>query len=99
MPAGHIGMSKSGRYDHLGSEEELQLATVETAHEILAAEVLRPTEEIEDPLERLRARCDAFLGYVERRVFPGGCFFATAEAEFGGRTGAVRDRIAESQRE
>src|ERR671939_1696525 len=64
--AAHIGMSKSGLYAHFGSKEELQLATVETAREILAAEVVEPTEAIADPLERLRALLAHFLDYVER---------------------------------
>jgi AcrR family transcriptional regulator len=97
--AAHIGMSKSGLYAHFGSKEELQLATVETARTILAAEVVEPTETISDPLERLRALLDRFLGYVERGVFQGGCFFASAEAEFGNRPGAVRDKIRAAQQE
>ena len=97
--AAHIGMSKSGLYAHFGSKEELQLATVETARKILAAEVLEPTEAIADPLERLRAILDRFLGYVERGVFQGGSFFASAEAEFGNRPGAVRDKIRAAQQE
>ena len=37
---------------------------------------------------------DAFLSYVERRVFPGGCFFAAAAAEFDAREGSpVRGQI------
>jgi len=97
--AAHIGMSKSGLYAHFGSKEELQLATVDTAGKILAAEVLEPTETIADPLERLQALLDRFLGYVERGVFQGGCFFASAEAEFGNRPGAVRDKIRAAQQE
>ena len=42
---------------------------------------------------------DRFLGYVERGVFQGGCFFASAEAEFGNRPGAVRDKIKAAQQE
>ena len=97
--AAHIGMSKSGLYAHFGSKEELQLATVDTAGKILAAEVVEPTETIAQPLERLQALLDRFLGYVERGVFQGGCFFASAEAEFGNRPGAVRDKIRAAQQE
>jgi len=97
--AAHIGMSKSGLYAHFGSKEELQLATVDTAGKILAAEVVEPTDTIADPLERLQALLERFLGYVERGVFQGGCFFASAEAEFGNRPGAVRDKIKAAQQE
>src|SRR3954453_19255970 len=80
--AAHIGMSKSGLYAHFGSKQELQLATVETAREIFEAEVVEPSQTISNPLEHVQALCDAFLSYVERRVFPGGCFFASTAAEF-----------------
>ena len=91
--AEHIGMSKSGLYAHFGSKEELQLATIATAAEILDAEVLTPAAAIEDPLEHLRSLCHTFLDYVERRVFPGGCFFVTVEVEFAAYPGAVRETI------
>jgi hypothetical protein len=35
--------------------------------------------------------CDAFLSHVERRVFPGGCFFASVAAEMDTHPGPVRD--------
>jgi AcrR family transcriptional regulator len=95
--AAHVGMSKSGLYAHFGSKEELQLATVETAREIFDAEIVEPTETIADPLERLRALCERFLSHVERRVFPGGCFFAAAAAEFDTHPGPVREKIASIQ--
>src|SRR3954454_24433110 len=62
--AAHIGMSKSGLYAHFRSKEELQLATIDTALEIFAAEVVEPTLGIADPLERLRALSAAFLSHV-----------------------------------
>jgi AcrR family transcriptional regulator len=96
--AAHIGMSKSGLYAHFGSKEELQLATVETAKEIFTAEVVEPRPATDDPLEQLRALCDRFLSYVERRVFPGGCFFASTSAEFDTHPGPVKDQIASFQR-
>ena len=95
--AAHIGMSKSGLYAHFGSKEELQLATVETAREVFDAEIVEPSEAVADPLERLQALCEGFLSHVERRVFPGGCFFASATAEFDTRPGPVKDKIASVQ--
>src|SRR5262245_16946692 len=95
--AAHIGMSKSGLYAHFGSKEELQLATVETAREVFDAEVVEPTRTIADPLERLEALCEHFLSHVERRVFPGGCFFASTTAEFDTHPGPVKDRITSVQ--
>jgi AcrR family transcriptional regulator len=97
--AEHIGMSKSGLYAHFGSKQELQLATVETAGAIFSADVVEPAERAATPLERLELVCERFLSHVERRVFPGGCFFASAAAEFDMHPGAVRERIAEFQRD
>jgi AcrR family transcriptional regulator len=96
--AEHIGMSKSGLYAHFGSKEELQLAAIETAGGIFEAEVIAPAEQAPTPLEKLQVLCEAFLSHIERRVFPGGCFFASAAAEFDTHPGAVRERISEFQR-
>jgi AcrR family transcriptional regulator len=96
--ADHIGMSKSGLYAHFGSKEELQLATVDAAGEIFSAEVIAPIEQVATPLAKLEALCEQFLSHVERRVFPGGCFFASAAAEFDTHPGAVQERIAAFQR-
>jgi AcrR family transcriptional regulator len=97
--ASHIGMSKSGLFAHFGSKEELQLATVDTAKDIFDADVIEPTNDIDDPLEHLRALSDAFLSHVERRVFPGGCFFISASAEFDTHPGRVKDKLLAFQAE
>jgi AcrR family transcriptional regulator len=97
--AEHIGMSKSGLYAHFGSKAELQLATVATAGEIFRDDVIRPTEGIAEPLARLEALCEAFLSHLERRVFPGGCFFVSAAAEFDTHPGAVKEGVAAFLRE
>ena len=93
--AAHIGMSKSGLYAHFGSKEELQLATVDTAAELFAADVVTPTADVEDPLDRIEALTERFIDYLARRVFPGGCFFAAAAAEFDTHPGPVKERILE----
>ena len=92
--AEHIGMSKSGLYAHFGSKEELQLATIETAGDIFRDDVVRPTQEIVAPLARLEALCESFLIHLERRVFPGGCFFASVAAEFDTHPGPVKEAVA-----
>ena len=50
-------------------------------------------------LQRLLATCEAFLSHVERRVFPGGCFFVAAASDAGTHPGPVRDSIAVQQRD
>jgi AcrR family transcriptional regulator len=94
-----IGMSKSGLYAHFGSKEELQLATIASARETFVAEVFVPSLDAPQGVRRLRAACDAFLSHIERRVFPGGCFFTVAAADVGTRVGAVRNAVAAQQRD
>jgi AcrR family transcriptional regulator len=91
-------MSKSGLFAHFGSKEELQLATVDHAAGIFVAEVIEPARAAPQGLPRVWALCDHMLGYAEREVFPGGCFFAAASFEFNRRPGRVRDRIEEMMR-
>lgn len=93
-----LGMSKSGLFAHFGSKEGLQLATIEAARLRYLKEVLDPARVSPAGIARLHALCEAFLSYVERAVFPGGCFFAAAMAEFDSKApSAVRDRIVECQ--
>jgi AcrR family transcriptional regulator len=93
-----LGMSKSGLFGHFGSKEELQLAALEAANTVLWREVIEPAVQVESGLARLRALIDGYIRYLEREVFPGGCFLSAAAAEFDGRPGAVRDAIAVASR-
>jgi AcrR family transcriptional regulator len=91
--AAEVGMSKSGLYAHFKSKEELELATIELAAEIFDREVLQPAAKAPAGTERLAALVDAFLSHLERRVFPGGCFFAAVASELDTRPGLPRDRV------
>src|SRR6476659_11297242 len=91
--ARHIGMSKSGLYAHFKSKEELELATIETAAEIFERDVLGPAADSPAGLKRVLALSEAFFGHLERRVFPGGCFFATVSAQLASHPGRARDRV------
>jgi AcrR family transcriptional regulator len=95
--AAAIGMSKSGLYAHFGSKQELQLATVQEAERIFAEEVIQPALAAGPGLAQLAAVCEAFFSYLERRVFPGGCFFAARALEMGTRPGPVKERVATIQ--
>jgi AcrR family transcriptional regulator len=88
-------MSKSGLFAHFGSKEELQLATVDHAAALFVEEVIDPARSAPKGLARVWALCDHMIGYSERQVFPGGCFFAATSFEFNNRPGPVRDRIEE----
>jgi hypothetical protein len=42
---------------------------------------------------------EAFFQHLARRVYPGGCFFATVAAQLAPRPGRARDRISKMQAE
>ncbi|HJW96516.1 MAG TPA: TetR/AcrR family transcriptional regulator [Thermoanaerobaculia bacterium] len=92
--AEELGMSKSGLFAHFGSKEELQLATIDMARERFIDNAFKPALKAERGYPRLMAIARAWLSYVKRDVFPGGCFFAAASFEFDGRPGPIRDAIA-----
>jgi AcrR family transcriptional regulator len=91
--AEQLHMSKSGLFAHFGSKEDLQLATVETARQIFIKKVTRPAIAAPKGMPRLWGLLEHWLILVEKRVFPGGCFFSAASFEFDSRRGVVRDRI------
>jgi AcrR family transcriptional regulator len=94
--AREIGMSKSGLYAHFDSKQDLQIATISAADEVIGAEVIAPALEAPEGLTRLKLLCEGYLSYVERDVFPGGCFFVSAATEWDSRSGPVRDRVVAS---
>ena len=98
--ATELGMSKSGLFAHFGSKESLQLATIAEARQRYVQEVIAPALASGSGITRLHALCEAFLSYIEREVFPGGCFFASAMAEFAAKEPSpARDLISECQQQ
>lgn len=94
------GIAKSSIHALFGSKEELQLATIGAARASFIEEVVAPAfASAQAGRERLLALCDGFLDYVDRRVFPGGCFFVAASAEVGAKPGRVHDEVARAQQE
>ncbi len=94
------GVAKSSVHALFGSKEELQLATINAARENFIAEVVGPALAATSPgRERLLALCEGYLSYVERRVFPGGCFFVAASAEVGAQPGRLHDEVARVQQQ
>lgn len=94
-----VGVSKSGVYAHFGSREQLQLETIDAARAVFEREVLAHASVQLPALARLKALCEAYFSYVERMVFPGGCFFASLLAEMDGRAGALHELVADGERE
>jgi AcrR family transcriptional regulator len=91
--ADEIGMSKSGLYAHFDSKQDLQLAAIDAAEAVYDTEVVAPAMEAPEGVKRLELLCDRYLSYVERGVFPGGCFFAATAAEWDTRRGPIRERV------
>src|SRR5215469_3612116 len=92
--ANELKMSKTGIFAHFGSKVQLQLATVDAAKQVFMGQIVQPALKRSRGKARLEAMLENWIGYVERIVFRGGCFFAAASAEFDSRPGAVRDEIA-----
>jgi AcrR family transcriptional regulator len=97
--AGALSLSKSGLFAHFGSKEELQLAVVDAAKEIFEGEALGQADEAAPGLPRLLHLGRAWLGYVEKAPFRGGCFFAAVSPEVDDRPGRVRDLVAKLTRQ
>lgn len=95
--ARELEISKSGVFAHFRSKRRLQLETIEAAERVFAREVIDPGLDAPDGLAQLEGLCEAYLSYVERGVFPGGCFFAHLLAEFDAPDGVLHDAVAEGQ--
>ena len=92
--ADDLGLHKSSIHALFGSKEELQLATLAQAREILLNHVVVPGLASEPGLPRLRRIGDAWCDYLAADVFLGGCFLCAASAEMDGRPGLLRDAVA-----
>ncbi len=95
--AATLGIPKSDLSASFGSQQELQLATVEEAARIFAEQVVQPALAAPPGLPQLTAVCEAFFAYLERQRFPGGCLLASAALELGARPGPVAGLVAEFQ--
>jgi AcrR family transcriptional regulator len=92
--ASAAAVSKSGVATLFGTKVQLQLATVEAAAQRFRETVLEPARVQPRGIRRIVALLDAWIAYSRDRVFPGGCFFAAAVADFDSKPGPVRDAIA-----
>lgn len=97
--AADLKVHKSSVFALFGSKEELQLATLAAARDILIDRVIAPALDSEEGLPRLLAMGEAWWGYLASEVFAGGCFLCAASTEMDGRPGPVRDAVAEVMRE
>jgi AcrR family transcriptional regulator len=88
-----LGVSKSGLFAHFGSKLDLQVETVKAARELFVDEVLGAAS-ADGGIDEVLSLTDAWLDYMEREVFRGGCFLVSTSIEFDSRPGPVRDEIA-----
>ena len=96
--AEHLGMTKSGLVGRFGSKEQLQLATLDQAAAMFRRTVYEPASAASPGLARLNAICDAWVAYLARPPFTGGCFLTTAMVEFDARPGPVNEAVRELMR-
>jgi AcrR family transcriptional regulator len=97
--AKELDVSKSGVFAHFGSKEELQLATIRAARSVFVEHVVREALTVRPGVGRLWRLCADWIAYSRARVFAGGCFFYTVNAEFESRPGRVRDALVEAHHE
>lgn len=96
--ARELGVSKSGVFAHFRSKQRLQQETIAAAGDVFQREVLEPGLDAPEGLAQLESLCEAYLSYVERGVFPGGCFFAQLLAEYDAPDGAIHEEVVVGQR-
>jgi AcrR family transcriptional regulator len=94
--ASELGISKSGLFAHFASKEDLQLATLRAARRFFSRHAVEPAVSEPEGLPRLTALVDAWLVYLGEEAARGGCLFIEGAAEYNGRTGPVREMIAET---
>lgn len=94
--AAETGLSKSGILTVFPNRTAIQLAAVAAARAIFTEQVVEPALQASPGVTRLEAVVDHWFGYVQRRVFPGGCFFVTVANEYGGQDGEVADAVREA---
>jgi len=91
--ASELNMSKSGLFAHFGSKEQLQSKIIDIAAQIFNEEVIKPAESHQMGLHRLWSLMDNWISYLERKVFPGGCFFSTVTIEYDCKKGELHEKI------
>ncbi len=92
-------MSKSGLFAHFASKEALQIAVLDEAVDRFVRDVVAPALREKRGEPRVRALLDRWLRWSNADYMPGGCVFVASIADLDDRTGPVRDRLADTQRD
>jgi AcrR family transcriptional regulator len=90
--AARTGLSRAGVIGPFGTMDELRLAVLGVASSVFAEQVWQPVSGLPAGLPRLAAAVEAWISYLGRRVFPGGCLMTTASIEFDALEGPVSDQ-------
>ncbi len=93
------GLSKSGILTVFGNREAIQIAAVAEARQVYIDTVIAPAWSQPDGKERLRGLLDAWVAYLLKGTFPGGCFISATSVEYGHRVGPVADAVRELKTE
>ncbi|WP_167526679.1 MULTISPECIES: TetR/AcrR family transcriptional regulator [Streptomyces] len=91
--AADLELSKSGIQTLFKTKENLQLAVAESAREEFIKAVVRPAQNAQPGIARLRALTERWISYIEAPLFAGGCFWAASLPDFDSRPGKVRDAL------
>jgi AcrR family transcriptional regulator len=97
--AERAAMSKSGLFAHFDSKEALQIAVLDEAVGRFVEKVVAPALRKKRGEPRIRALLENWLLWANADFMPGGCVFVASIADLDDRPGAVRDRLAASQRD
>jgi len=97
--ATHMGMSKSGLFQHFGSKEALQVSTLEYGVGLFTEQVVRPALKQPRGVERVRNLFDSWLGWDDHTGAQGGCLFVTASIELDDQAGPARDFLVTTQQD
>ena len=97
--ADDLDLSKSGLFGHFKSKEALQVQVLDHAAERFVAAVIRPALAQPRGVPRLRAIFENWLDWARSSPMPGGCLFVAAATELDDKTGPVRDRLEQLQRD
>jgi len=93
--ASDLGMSKAGVIGQFGSKAELQMAALDAASQAFVEAVWTPAADKAPGLPRLLAIGDAWVDYVARPPYEGGCFWTAVSTEFDTRGGPVHEAVRE----
>lgn len=88
-----VGISKGNIGILFGTKESLQLAILDESVQVFVKRIVARSRAISSPLKQLLSLCDGWFEYVDRRIFPGGCFLYATSSEYRAKPGHVQDRV------